>query len=454
MSVFDVAQTRMFVLRKIFYMNFFIMKINIWTLTFVLMSISLFAQQTPAKKQVNSILILNAKAHLGTGKVIENSAIGFADGKITFVADARITPPNTSEWDKVIDAKGKEIYPGFIAPNSQIGLKEIDAVRATRDNREVGGFNPNIRAIIAYNTDSRVTPTIRANGILMAQVVPEGGRVPGSSSIVELDAWNWEDAAYKMDDGIHLHWPSMHRRTGWWAAPGPTKKNDDYQKQITEIKQHFQAAKAYARSTPSSKNLKFEAMREIFSANKKLFIHTNEAKAMLEVIQFIKDMDVQGVIIGAKDAWLIADELANSNIPVILTNTQSLPSNIDDDIDQPFKTPKILHDKGVLFALSMEGAWEQFNLAFQAGQAVSYGLPYEQAIKALTANTAKILGIDDSVGTLETGKDATFFIAAGDILDMRTAKVEQAFIGGKSIDLDNKFKTLARKFRGKYSAER
>jgi len=175
---------------------------------------------------------------------------------------------------------------------------------------------------------------------------------------------------------------------------------------------------------------------------------------MLEVIQFIKDIDVQGVIVGAKDAWLVADELAENNIPVILGNTQDLPSNQDDDIDQPFKTPKILHDKGVLFALSMEGAWQQFNLPFQAGQAVSYGLPYEEGIKSLTANTAKILGIDDSTGTLETGKDATFFICAGDALDMRTTKLEQAFIEGKEIDLDNKFKALARKFRAKYKAEK
>lgn len=426
------------------------MKNAILVFLFCFIGTAISAQETPAKAQSQSILILNAKAHLGTGKVIENSAIGFANGKITLVTDARTNPPNTGEWDKVIDAAGKEIYPGFIAPNTQIGLVEIGAVRATRDAREVGGFNPNVRSIIAYNTDSRVTPTIRANGVLTAQIVPEGGRVPGSSSIVQLDGWNWEDAAYKTDNGIHLNWPRMHTRSGWWAAPGPTKKNDDYDKQITEVKQHFSAAKAYAQSKTDAKNLKFEAMRGLFNGEKKLFIHTNSAKAMIEVIQFIKGIDIQGVIVGAKDAWLVADELAANNIPVILGNTHDLPSNVDDDIDQPFKTPKILHDKGVLFGLSMEGAWQQFNLPFQAGQAVSYGLPYEEGIKALTANTAKILGIDSTTGTLEMGKDATFFISVGDALDMRTAKLEQAFIEGKAISLDNKFKRLARKFRGKY----
>ncbi len=412
-----------------------------------------FAQETPAPAQSKSILILNAKAHLGTGKVIENSAIGFVDGKITVVADATINPPNSGEWDKVIDATGKEIYPGFIAPNTQLGLVEIGAVRATRDSREVGGFNPNVRSIISYNTDSRVTPTVRSNGVLTAQIVPEGGRVSGSSSIVQLDAWNWEDAAYKTDDGIHLHWPRTHTRSGWWAAPGPTKKNDDYSTQVSEIKRHFNEAKAYTASNPESKNLKLEAMSGLFDGSKKLFVHANSAKAIIEVIQFVKETDMDAVIVGGKDAWLVADELAESGIPVILGNTHDLPSNVDDDIDQPYKTPGILYRKGVLFALSMEGAWQQFNLAFQAGQAVSYGLPYEVAIKSLTSNTAQILGIDDRLGTIEAGKDATFFVCAGDVLDMRTNKLEQAFIQGREISLDNKFKRLARKFRGKYEAD-
>ncbi len=419
-------------------------------LAFIATSTCIFAQQTPAEAQEGSILVLNAKAHLGNGKVIENSAIGFENGKLTLVADATLIRIDKEAWDKIIRAEGKEIYPGFIAPNSQIGLKEIDAVRATRDNREVGGFNPNVRSIIAYNTDSKVTPTIRTNGVLLAQIVPEGGTIPGTSSIVELDGWNWEDAVYKMDEGIHLDWPNTHSRSGWWGNPGPTKKNDKYTTSLNEIKNHFKEAQAYTNRKADTKNLKFEAMSGLFNAEKQLFIHTNSAKTIMDAIQFIKEMGVKAVIVGGKESWLVADLLAENNIPVILGNTQTLPSNTDDDIDQPFKTPNILHENGVLFSIGMTGAWEQFNLAFQAGQAVSYGLPYEEAVKALTANTAEILGIGETVGTLEKGKDATFFISAGDALDMRTCKLEQAFIQGKEIDLDNKFKTLARKFRGKY----
>ena len=175
-----------------------------------------YAQQTPAPDQKGSILILNAKAHLGNGKVIENSAVAFKDGKITLVEDATVIRLDMSQFDEVVKAEGMELYPGLIAPNTQIGIQEIGAVRATRDSREVGRINPSVRTIIAYNTDSRVTPTIRSNGVLLAQVAPAGwSGIKGTSSIVELDAWNWEDAAYVIDDGIHMNWPSMFRRTGW-----------------------------------------------------------------------------------------------------------------------------------------------------------------------------------------------------------------------------------------------
>ena len=195
------------------------------------------AQQTPAADQSESILIIGATAHIGNGQVIENSAIGFDKGKITFVGKADAV--KKEDYKKVVEVVGKHVYPGLIALSSTLGLNEIEAVRATRDSREVGLFNPSIRAIIAYNTDSRVTPTVRSNGVLMAQIIPQGGLVSGQSSIVELDAWNWEDAAYKMDDGIWLNWPSPYKRSGWWAEPGGLSANKNYAKTITQLKDHF-----------------------------------------------------------------------------------------------------------------------------------------------------------------------------------------------------------------------
>ncbi len=412
---------------------------------------TLIGQQTPAPAQSQPILITGATAHLGNGEVIENSVIGFETGKLTIVGKADAQIDNSKNWKK-INATGKHIYPGLIAPNSQIGLIEIGAVRATRDADEVGSINPNLRSIIAYNTDSKVTPTVRSNGILLAQVVPTGGSISGTSSVVELDAWNWEDAAYKLDDGVHLNWPRMMRWTGWREGNPRRIKNKKYQEEVGEVKQFLAEARAYCQqSSVDDTNLKLAAMCGLFNQTSKLFIHVDDAEGITTVIPLKKEYGIDIVIVGGRDSYRSAELLATHKIPVILSQTQSLPYHHDDDIDQPFKTPKMLHDAGVLFAIGGEGYWQQRNLPFQAGQAVGFGLPMEVAIQAMTQNPATILGIDKTVGTLEKGKDATLIISTGDVMDMRTSNIEQAFIRGKDISLDNKQKALYRKFREKYN---
>lgn len=412
---------------------------------------SLIGQQTPAPAQSQPVLITGATAHLGNGEVLENSIIGFEAGKLTVVGKADTPTDDSKNWKK-IDATGKHIYPGLIAPNSQIGLIEIGAVRATRDADEVGSINPNLRSIIAYNTDSKVTPTVRSNGILLAQVVPTGGSISGTSSIVELDAWNWEDAAYKLDDGVHLNWPAMMRWTGWREGNPRRIKNKKYHEQVGEVKQFLAEARAYCQqSSVEDTNLKLAAMCGLFNQTSTLFIHVDDAEGITTVIPFKKEYGINIVIVGGRDSYRAAELLAKHKIPVILSQTQSLPYHHDDDIDQPFKTPKMLHDAGVLFAIGGEGYWQQRNLPFQAGQAVGFGLPKEIAIQAMTQNPATILGIDKTVGTLEKGKDATLIISTGDVMDMRTSNIERAFIRGKDISLDDKQKALYRKFREKYN---
>lgn len=413
-----------------------------------------FAQNTPAPKQSEAILIVGATAHLGTGQAIENSAIGFENGKITFVGTA--ADADKSAFAKVIEATGKHIYPGFIAPDNQLGLIEIEAVRATRDDREVGKMNPSIRSIIAYNTDSKVTPTIRSNGVLMSQVVPLGGRISGQSSIVQLDAWNWEDAAVKTDEGVWLNWPRYYTWTGWWAEPGEIKMNKDYNEQVQEIKDYFKEAKAYAAEKSSETNLKFEAMKGLFSNDKNsktLYVNVDFSKAMMEVVNFAKAEGVKVVLVGANDAWMITDFLKKNEVSLIISQTHRLPSREDEDIDMPYKIPKILSDAGITFALSMNDMWQQRNLPFQAGHAVGYGLDYEKAVQSITLNPAKIMGISDKVGSLEKGKSATLIVSNGDALDMRTCAIEQAFIDGRSINLDNKQKVLYRKYKEKYESQ-
>ncbi len=430
----------------------FLLKTAFFALIYIWCTSPVFAQPgKPAPAQPQSILISGATAHIGNGQIVQNAAIGFENGKLTLVADATLIRIDLTKYARRIDATGKHIWPGMIALDTKLGLVEVEAARATVDDQESGTLNPNARAIIAYNTDSEVGPTLRSNGVLLAQICPSGGRISGQSSVVQLDAWNWEDAAVRMDEGIHLNWPVKQGFGGFDATVTEAKKNEDLEKQIQAINQLFAEAKAWnAKPAAESKNQRFEAMRGLFDGSKTLYFHTENAKSIEESVLFAEKWGCRPVIVGGAESWLVTDFLKKHNTAVILARTHGMPRHDDSDIDQNFKTPALLARAGVEFAISNEGSWQARNLPFQAGQAVGFGLEKEAALSAITLTPAKILGIADRLGSLETGKDATFFITSGDVLDMRTSKVEQAFIGGREIDLDNRQKRLYEKFsRGK-----
>lgn len=422
---------------------------NIFLIILIGTFFSLTAQiETPAPKQTKKIMLLNGIAHLGNGKVIENSAIAIEDGKLTIVANAAAIKIDFNYYDTIINIQKKHVYPGIIVPNSTLGITEIDAVRATRDFTETGTFNPHVRSITAYNTESKVTTTVRSNGVLLGQITPRGGSISGTSSIVQFDAWNWEDAVYKEDDGLHLNWTRMFsHRNG--------KKNKKYEKSITDLNNFFTDASAYSKENNyPEKNLRFEAMRGVFSGEKTLYIHANFVKEITEAINFSKKHKIKKmVIVGGYDAWMVADMLKENKIAVILKRVHSLPQRQEDDVYLPYKLPKILFDEGVLFCLDISGDMEAMgarNLPFYAGTAAAYGMDKEEALKLITLNTATILGIDKTTGSLEVGKDATLFISKGDALDMKSNDVLAAFIQGRNIDIDNHQKKLYRKFSKKY----
>jgi imidazolonepropionase-like amidohydrolase len=317
------------------------------------------------------------------------------------------------------------------------------------DNVEVGEMNPNVRSVIAYNTDSKIIPTVRSNGVLLEQVVPQGGTISGQSSIMQLDGWNWEDATYKADDGIHVNWPRMYVVKAPRAEPEDVQRQK-IQKNINDLDLFFREAKAYCSSTPQEKNLKFEAMRGLFDGTKKLYVHCDYVKEIASAIDMAKRMSLKLVIVGGSDSYLVTDLLKANNVAVILGRTHSLPSREDDDVALPYKLPSILQKAGVLYAVSIESSWQSRNLGFMAGTGAGFGLTQEEAVVSITSNAATILGIDQTVGTLEVGKDATFFMSAGDALDMRTQNVEAAYIGGREINLDNVQKQLYNKYQTKY----
>jgi len=423
-----------------------------------LISLATFSQQTPAPTQTRSILILGGIAHLGTGDAIEDAAIGFRDGKIDFVG--RTFQADKSKYDDIINASGKQIYPGFIVTNTTLGLQEIGAVRATQDQYEVGTFRPNVRAIIAFNTDSEITPTVRSNGVLMGQITPRNGVISGASGVVQFDGWNWEDASIKMVDGIHLNWPSTHHKH---SVDGKIdiRKRKTYDQQKHEIDRYFAEARAYAQAHPepsaSVMDVRHEAMRGIFDGSLALYCHASDVRAITEAVHFKREMGIKRlVIVGGYDAYLVGDILRENNVGVILTSVHRLPRFKEEDIDLPYRLPKLLSDEGVLFALQVDARMTEMNtrnLPFYGGTARKYGLTEEQAIMALTRNPARLLGIDDVCGTIERGKDATLFISEGDALDIRTNYLTHAFIQGRTIDLDNRQRELYRKFQTKYGAE-
>ena len=412
----------------------------------------------PTPPYKGKLYITGGTIHIGNGQVIENGTIEIDNGKIVRVG----TDVTAAAGAKVVDAKGKQVYPGLILSVTDLGLKEIGSgVRGSNDFQELGDINPSIRSIVAYNTDSKIIGTLRANGILLAGATPEGGTISGSSTVVQLDAWNWEDAAYKMDNAIHLNMPTFLVRTRRFGGGGggrfaglqpPTDPTKEALAKVEEVKAFFREAKAYnAETAHKETNLKFEAVKGLFTKQQKLFVHGDQIKQMLIAIDFAKEFGFDVTIVGGSESWLIADLLKQNNISVILNQLHALPTTEDDDVDQPFKTPAMLQKAGVLFALNDAHEESRYrNLMFNAGTAVTYGLTKEQALQAITLNAAKICGIDDRTGSLEAGKDANIVISGGDILDMRTSLIEHCFIQGREVSLENKQTQLYHRYMTKY----
>ena len=425
--------------------------IRSFTYLFILLSYFANGQETPAKKQNKSILLLNGTAHVGTGKVIKRSAIGLENGKITMVENALTKTIDTSTFDTVINIKNKHIYPGFIALNSTIGLLDIEAIRATRDYREVGSFNPNIRTLIAYNTDSKITPTIRTNGILMGQICPRGGVISGTSSVVQFDAWNWEDAVVKKDEGIHLNWPfyklSKNNKDG--------NEKYSYINSVAKINDYFNQCIAYKKANNNGEvDIRLEAMKDLFNGKKQLYVHANFIKELSDIINFKKKFNIERLcIVGGYDSWMVAKRLKENNISVLITRVHGLPKRDHDDIYLPYKLPGLLAKSDVLFCIQNAGDMEQMitrNLPFMVGTAIAFGLDYEKGVASVTLNAAKVLGIDHRLGSLEQGKEATLFISTGDAFDVITNNVEMAFINGREISLSNHQIKNYLKYKKKY----
>lgn len=423
------------------------LKISFAILCGLFFNINQAQNPTPAKPQSQKRAIVNANIHTGTGQIIENGCLVFEGGKILAIGK---TGEISTTGAEITDAKGQEVYPGFIAANTYLGLNEIEMVRSTLDYVEVGNINPNVRSLIAFNTDSRIISTLTVNGILEAQIVPQGGTISGSSSVVQLDAWNWEDAAIKTDGAIHINYPDLGPYRG--RNPEGAKNFETYQQnQLNAIQEFMQTARAYCKEQKHlAINLKYEAMRPVFNGQRNLFVHVNYVKGIIHAINFFNSMNLKITLVGGSDSWMVTDLLKQSETAVVLSQVHALPGYPQDDVDLPFKIPYLLDQAGIPFCLSVAGNWQVRNLPFMAGTAAAFGLGKEKALKAITQSAANILGVGATTGSLQPGKDATFFISKGDALDMAGNQVIEAYIQGRKIELTNTQIQSFQKYSTKY----
>lgn len=426
-----------------------------WNLVFFCCLIQVYQAQN--KKQEH-IAFINAKAHLGNGEVIEHCIFVINGSRIESVMDQTGIKLNPAAFDTVIDLGGLQIYPALINPNNILGLHDAEAVRATQDFNEVGSLNPHIRALIAYNTDNQIVPTVKTNGVLYTQVTPRGGLISGSSSIVQLEGWNWEDAVLKADDGIHVNFPkTVVQRQGEKDEPFK-KRLEHYQNSLQELQQFFSDARAYLESsTAQEKNLRFEAMRGVFMGESRLYLHADKARDILATLHFVKKFSInKPVLVGGKESYKILKPLKQSGVPVMLCRLHDLPEQNEDDVDIVFRLPAMLARDSILFCLQLEGdmeAAQSRNLPFQAGQAAAYGLDKASALSAISLNAARIMGVEKQIGSLQEGKIASFIVSEGDLLDMKESRIRHLYLNGKKIDLDNKQVQLYQKYKNKYKLD-
>jgi len=401
----------------------------------------------PGKKQSQAILIKDATLHTVSNGVLLNSDILLQNGKISAIGQ-KLTAPNNSQ---IIDGKGQHVYPGLISTASQLGLREIEAVRATVDITEVGEDNPHLLAHVAYNPDSEIIPTIRANGITHVQVTPSGHMLGGQSSVLNLDAWNIEDGLVKSAIGVHLFWPSKPR--SWIPKVRMPKAIAAYNIKLARLDDYFAQAKRYFIAYQADKNIaqdiRWHAMLGLWQGTKSLFIHADDINEIEQALRFNLVNKFNMVIIGGRDAWLVKEQLAKQNVPVIYTHAFGIPAREDEDFDQAFKTPGILKNAGVTVVIGYESAWDSRSLAFAAGMAAKHGLGAKAALESITLTPAKLLGVSNSLGSLEIGKSASIVMTKGDILDYQTHHIQRMFIDGRVVDLNNRHRQLYDKYKTK-----
>lgn len=408
--------------------------------------------QVPAPPQSRPIALTGGTIHTITNGVVENGTIVFENGVITAVG-TDVTIPASAQR---IDVSGKHIYPGLIDAYSTMGLSEIGAVDVTHDTDELGDFNPNVRAELAVNPESRHIGTARSNGVLVTLTTPQGGLVSGLSAAMMLDGWTWETMTMKSGAALNVEWPDPDpEEDNGWGGDDDEEDEDEpgYEEQIRALRDMFATARAYrdarASRQPLDTDSRWEAMVPVVNGDVPVVVSASSVQQIQDAIAWAEAEDLRLVLRGGEDALYVADHLAAKRIPVLLTSVMEGPNRSWEGYDSQYALPARLHEKGVPFAITGgSSAPYTHRLPYEAGVAVAFGLPADEALRAVTIYPARFLGIDDRVGSLEAGKDATLIITTGNPLDY-LASVEQAYVQGRAIDMNDIFRQLYEKYSEK-----
>jgi len=407
-----------------------------------------------AQQAANVFVIRNAKIVTVTGATIERGSVLIRDGKIAEVG-ARVTAPSNA---RVIDATGLSVYPGLIDCGTSLGLTEIGSIQETRDTTELGDFNPHMRAIVAVQPHSELIPVSRANGSTTAITRPGGRMVSGQAALINLDGWTWQEMTVKTPAAMAMEYPRAPRGRGaaFAQATGATNIAQLRERQLNELRQKLEDAQAYAKAKearaadkglpPRPVDHVLEALIPVVKGELPVLMVANTEREIKGAIEIADKYKLKLIISGAVDAWKVASTLKEKNIPVIIGPVTDLPNNEDDDYDSNYSHAAKLHKAGVKFAFQTDDAAYARNLPYQAGTSAAFGLPKDEALKAVTIYPAQIFGVDKLLGSIEVGKMANLIITDGDPLEFKTS-VKQMFINGKPVDLSSRHTKLYDKFK-------
>jgi imidazolonepropionase-like amidohydrolase len=431
------------------------LRVSVGHLLLLFAPLAMASPEVPGRAPEHPVALVGGLIHPVDGPDIPGGVLVMDGGRITAVGGPETPIPENAQR---IDVTGRHVYPGLIAPHSDLGLFEIESVRATRDQAEAGQINPNVKAQVAFNPDSELIPVARSNGVLLAVTAPTGGLISGTCAVMQLDGWTWEDMTLRADAGMIVNWPKSVGDHDWLSGTTEAVDNDSRISSLRTIRQAIADARAYQLARQSrgagqpepEHDSRWEGLLRVLEGRVPLVVQADAAADIQSAVAFAVAEKLKIVILGGYDAPHCAALLKQHDVPVIVGGTHRLPNQASEAYDESFTTPRRLYESGVRFCIGCnESAWNARNLPYQAATAAAFGLPPDVALRSITLSAAEVLGIADRAGSLTVDKDATLFVSDGDPLEIAT-HVEQAWIQGRPIELSDRQKRLWHKYQEKY----